>query len=177
MILASEGLNLTLKTQIKSNLTWEPLHMIHTRHLMTLTLEVPSSVDLGQTPRGGRKIAHISGGHFEGEKIKGTVMAAPGGDWLTLRSDGVLSLDVRITLKTHDQALIFMSYQGVRHGPPEVIERLNKGERVPSEDYYFRMAPVFETGSEAYGWLNRSLFVATGNREPSGPVYQIYEIL
>ncbi len=151
--------------------------MIHTRHLMTLTLEVPSSVDLGQTPRGGRKIAHISGGHFEGEVIQGTVLAAPGGDWLTLRSDGVLSLDVRITLETSDHALIFMSYQGLRHGSAEVIERLNRGERVASTDYYFRMAPVFETGSEQYNWMNRSLFVATGSREPTGPVYQIYEIL
>jgi hypothetical protein len=89
----------------------------------------------------------------------------------------VLSLDVRITLQTSDHALIFMSYQGLRHGSAEVIERLNRGERVASTDYYFRMAPVFETGNAQYNWMNRSLFVATGSREPTGPVYQIYEIL
>ena len=151
--------------------------MINTRHLMTLTLDVPTSVDLGQTPRGERKIAHIAGGHFEGERLKGQVQAAPGGDWLLLRSDGVLSLDVRITLETDDHELIFMSYQGMRHGPAAVIERLNKGERVASEEYYFRMAPLFETGSARYGWINRLIAVATGSREPSGPIYQIYEVL
>ncbi len=151
--------------------------MINTRHLMTLTLDVPSSVDLGQTPRGGRKIAQISGGRFVGERLRGQVHAAPGGDWLLLRSDGVLTLDVRITLETDDHALIFMSYQGMRHGPADVIERLNRGERVDSDAYYFRMAPVFETGHERYSWLNRVLAVATGSREPSGPVYQVYEVL
>jgi Protein of unknown function (DUF3237) len=151
--------------------------MIHTRHLMTLTLEVPSSVDLGKTPRGQRKIAQISGGHFEGERLQGQVLSAPGGDWLLLRDDGVLCLDVRITLKTQDQQMIFMSYQGLRHGPQEVMERLNRGEPVPSDAYYFRMAPVFETASETYAWLNRALFVATGHREPTGPVYQIFEVL
>ena len=59
--------------------------MIETRHLFTLTLEVPSIKDLGQTPWGARKIAQVTGGRFEGDRIKGTVHAGPGGDWLLLQ--------------------------------------------------------------------------------------------
>ncbi len=43
--------------------------------------------------------------------------------------------------------------------------------------YYFRIAPRFETGSDKYGWLNRSLAVGIGCRLPTGPVYDVYEIL
>ena len=56
--------------------------MIQTRHLFSIKLSVPSIIDLGQTPMGGRKIAQVSGGEFTGDRMKGTVVQAPGGDWL-----------------------------------------------------------------------------------------------
>jgi hypothetical protein len=70
-----------------------------------------------------------------------------------------------------------MSYRGVRHGPPEVMARLAAGERVDPKSYYFRMAPVFETASKKYDWLNRIVAVGTGRREPTGPVYEVAEVL
>lgn len=76
--------------------------MIQTVELFQLTLSVPSIVDLGQTPKGMRKIALVTGGQFQGDRLRGTVHAGPGGDWMTLRTDGVLSLDVRLTLETDD---------------------------------------------------------------------------
>ena len=82
--------------------------MIKTRELFEIALTVPEIVDLGQTPLGGRKIAPVAGGTFQGERIRGTVMPSPGGDWLLMRADGVLTLDVRLTLKTDDGALIYM---------------------------------------------------------------------
>jgi hypothetical protein len=151
--------------------------MIETRHLFTLTLQVPSIRDLGATPWGGRKIAQVTGGHFQGDRIKGTVHAGPGGDWLLLRNDGVLSLDVRITLETDDGHLIYMSYKGMRHGPKDVIDALNRGEKVDPSSYYFRMVPQFETSSDKYSWINRLVAVATGQREASGPIYTVYEVL
>ena len=54
--------------------------MIQTRHIFTIKLSVPSIIDLGQTPMGGRKIAHVSGGEITGDRMKGTVVQAPGGD-------------------------------------------------------------------------------------------------
>ena len=151
--------------------------MIQSRPLFVLTLNVPKIEDLGVTPYGARKIATVVAGTFAGDRLRGTVQPSPGGDWLLLRSDGVLCLDVRMTLKTDDGDLIYMSYKGMRHGPKEVMERVNKGEAVDPALYYFRAVPVFETSSVKYGWLNRAVFVAIGRREATGPIYDVHEIL
>ena len=149
---------------------------IETEFLFRATFEVARIDDLGATPFGHRRIAEVSGGSFEGPKLRGRALPA-GGDWLLLRNDGVLQLDVRVTLETDDGALIYMTYRGLRHGPPEVIARLNAGEDVDPASYYFRTAPFFETGSEKYAWLNGIVSVASGHRTATGPVYDIYRIL
>jgi len=151
--------------------------MIQTRHLFTLTAVVPKIVDLGATPNGSRRIATVTGGTFKGERLQGTIQPTPGGDWLLLRSDGATVLDVRVTLETDDQQLIYMTYHGLRHGPADVMARLAKGEAVDPSTYYFRTTPVFETASPKYDWLNRIISVATGRREASGPVYEVFEVL
>ncbi|HVY07496.1 MAG TPA: DUF3237 domain-containing protein [Burkholderiales bacterium] len=151
--------------------------MIQTRHLFTLALQVPKVADLGATPNGHRRIAVVSGGTFKGERLNGTVQAPPGGDWILVRPDGAMVLDVRLTLETDDKQLVFMSYRGLRHGPKDVIARLNAGEAVDPSLYYFRSTPVFETASTKYDWLNRIIAVGTGRREASGPIYEVYEVL
>ena len=151
--------------------------MIQTRPLFTLTLQVPRVVDLGVTPNGHRRIATVSGGTFKGERLNGTVQAPPGGDWILVRTDGTMVLDVRLTLETDDKQLVFMSYHGLRHGPKDVIARLNAGEAVDPSTYYFRSTPVFETASQTYDWLNRIIAVATGRRETTGPIYEVFEVL
>jgi hypothetical protein len=55
--------------------------------------------------------------------------------------------DVRLVLKTKDDVLISMTYQGVRHGPPDVVERIEKGEVVDPTSYYFRINPLFDTAA------------------------------
>jgi len=151
--------------------------MIKTKHLFTMPVEVEIPLQIvGSTPMGERRIAKITGGTFEGPELKGTILPG-GGDWLLQCADGSLQLDVRATLKTYDGALIYMTYRGYRHGPAEVMEQLNKGNAVDPSKYYFRVAPFFETGAEKYTWLNRIVSVGTGSRLPSGPVYEIYQIL
>jgi uncharacterized protein DUF3237 len=115
------------------------------------------------------------GGIFEGKKLKGKVLDG-GGDWLLLRRDGVLQLDVRLTLETDDKQHVYMTYRGYRHGPPDVIDRLNKGESVDPTLYYFRATPYFETSSPKYSWMNGICAVAVGSRLPTGPVYEVFEI-
>jgi hypothetical protein len=100
-----------------------------------------------------------------------------GGDWTLLRSDGVLELDLRVTLETDDGALIHYASFGLRHGPPEVIAALARGEAVDPTSYYFRTTPRLETGHPKYAFLNGLLAVATGDRRPGGPIYTIDEIL
>lgn len=151
--------------------------MIQTRHLFTIHIDVPRIDDLGPTPYGHRRIASVAGGRFQGDRLQGTVQPSPGGDWLLLRQDGVLMLDVRITLKTDDDQFIYMTYKGMRHGPPEVMERLNRGEAVDPGSYYFRSTPLFETASAKYQWLNRLMALASGRRESTGPIYEVYEVV
>ena len=151
--------------------------MIETKHLFTMPVEVEMPLQMvGATPIGDRRIAKVTGGSFAGPEMAGTILPG-GGDGLLLRADGTLQLDGRVTLRTDDDALIYMTYRGFRHGPPEVMERLNKGEEVDPSEYYFRIAPFFETGAEKYDWLNRVVTVGTGHRLASGPVYEIYQIL
>ena len=149
---------------------------IKTELLFKIVLEVPSILDLGETPYGRRRIARVGGGTFEGPKMNGRVLDG-GGDWLLLRRDGVLQLDVRVTLETDDKQHVYMTYRGLRHGPKDVIDRLNKGEAVDPSQYYFRATPYFETASEKYRFLNRIVCVSTGRRDPTGPVYEVFQIL
>jgi hypothetical protein len=85
-------------------------------------------------------------------------------------------LDVRLLLKTTDGALIVMTYKALRHGPPNVMEKLDKGEAVDPASYYFRMNPLFETGVPKHDWMNRVIAVGTGHRLPDGPIYSIFEV-
>jgi hypothetical protein len=149
---------------------------IRTMYLFNIVLNVAEIQSLGKTPLGDRRVAVVEGGSFEGPKLKGTVLKG-GSDWLISRPDGALQLDVRLTLKTDDGHLIGMIYRGYRHGPAAVIDRLNRGEKVEPSEYYFRTAPFFETSSEKYGWLNRIVAIGNGHRLPSGPVYDVFEVL
>jgi hypothetical protein len=151
--------------------------MIQTRPLFEIQLQVPSIVDIGATPLGRRRIATVTGGEFHGERLRGSVVGAPAGDWLLQRADGVTVLDVRLLLRTDDGEHIYMSYRGLRHGPAEVMARLAAGEAVDPASYYFRMVPVFETAAPKYEWLNKIVAVGTGRREPAGPIYVVEEVL
>jgi hypothetical protein len=146
------------------------------RLLMTLQVIVPQPQKLGVVPQGIRVIAPIAGGTFEGPRLRGKVLPG-GGDWLLTRSDGVLDLDLRITLETDDGALIYMTSFGLRHGPPEVLAALSRGESVDPSRYYFRTAPRFETSAPQYAFLNQLIAIASGDRRASGPIYTIEEIL
>src|SRR5438034_831642 len=146
------------------------------RRLMTLQVVVGPPQKLGAVPHGTRAIAPIASGSFEGPRLRGAVL--PGGsDWTLLRSDGVLELDLRITLEADDGASIYMTSFGLRHGPPEVLAALARGESVDPSRYYFRTAPRFETSAPQYAFLNRLIAIASGDRRANGPIYTIDEIL
>jgi hypothetical protein len=96
-----------------------------------------------------------------------------GRDWTRLGADGVLELDLRFTLD-HDAP---MTSWGLRHGPPDIVATLARGENVGPSAYYFRTFPRFETDHPKYEFLNRLLAVASGDRRPKGPIYTVDEIL
>ncbi|GHD50358.1 UPF0311 protein [Thalassobaculum fulvum] len=151
---------------------------IQTEFVMEMRLSVAMPLTaLGNTQYGDRRIARVTDGTFEGPKLRGTVHDG-GGDWILNRTDGVTQLDVRLTMQTDDGALIYMTYKGLRHGPADVMAKLAAGEPVDPSLLYFRTAPFFETAADGkYAWMNKAVFVATGRREPSGPIYRVFQVL
>ena len=146
------------------------------RLLMTLQVTVAGAQKIGAVPHGMRVTAPIASGQFEGPRLRGKVLPG-GGDWTLLRADGVLELDLRVTLETDDGALIHMASFGLRHGPPEVMAAIARREPVDPATYYFRTTLRFDTGHQKYAFLNRLLAVSSGDRRPDGPIYTIHEIL
>ena len=144
---------------------------------MTLRVSVATPQNIGAVPLGTRRIAALTGGDFEGARLRGVVLPAASADWLLLRIDGVLELDLRATLLTHDGARISMTSFGLRHGPADVMAALGRGEPVNPARYYFRTTPRFQTAHPAYAFLNRLIAVASGDRRAEGPVYAIDEVL
>jgi hypothetical protein len=131
---------------------------MNTRPLMRVRLTVAPTEEVGPTPHGVLTIFPITGGSFEGERLRGTVLG--GADWVTA-TDGALALDLRLTLETDDGALIHMTFTGVRD----------------DTNHYFRTLPRFETAAPKYAFLNRLLAVGIGEGHRDGPVHAIEEIL
>jgi Protein of unknown function (DUF3237) len=150
---------------------------MNTRLLMILRVMVATPQSIGAVPHGTRRTVPITGGDFEGPRLRGSVLPGASADWLLLRADGVLELDLRATLRTEDGALISMRSFGLRHGPPDVMEAMARGEAVDPAAYYFRTTPRFETAHPAYAFLNDLTTVASGDRRAEGPIYTIHELL
>src|SRR5258708_39930279 len=138
---------------------------IKTEFLFTIALEVEVS-NLGDTPYGSRRFFRLDAGSFVGPKLKGTVLPG-GGGWSLMRRDDVLEFETRLILKTDDKEQIYMSWKGFRHGPKEVIDRLNRGESVDPGAYYFRATPYFETCSGKESLAHPPCSVSTRSR-PAG---------
>lgn len=95
---------------------------------------------------------------MKGPNISATVIA-PSADWLRVTPSGAARLDVRATLKTDDDQLIYLRYNGVIVHTAESFERLMNGEVLNSMDFYFVTAPTMHTASEEYAWVNYLQFV------------------
>ncbi|MCH7794022.1 MAG: DUF3237 domain-containing protein [Proteobacteria bacterium] len=144
--------------------------------LFTVRVGVSKLHDIGETPFGLRHIDMLGAGSFAGPRLKGQVL--PGGmDQKIFRADGAMNPNVRLVLQTDDEAMIYMSYTGVRYGTPEVMQRIADGEEVDPSEYYLRNTPYFETASEKYDWLNRIVAVGVGRRLPGHAAYDVFEIL
>jgi hypothetical protein len=150
---------------------------LRSRYLFTITMKLPPTLELGDTPSGNRRVFTVSGGRFAGDRLRGEVLPEASSDLLLVRGDGSYQQDVRLILRTDDTALILMTYRGVRHASPEVGARIARGEQVAPSDYYLRTAPFFETSSSKYAWLNKIVSVGVGEREGDGVTYEVFEIL
>ena len=164
-----------MSTTLNDNLP-EVLKSLRTRPLFVMRLDVRKAADCrrdaGRIPSrrcGARRFIRRGAAFRRG--------VGWGSDWQTVRSDGAITLNARLVLKTKDEALIGMTYRGIRYGPPDVVARIEKGEVVDPTSYYFRINPLFETANANYDWLNRVVAVGIGHRQADGPIYSIFEVL
>jgi hypothetical protein len=63
-----------------------------------------------------------------------------------------------------------------RHGPPDVLARLGRGESVDPAAYYFRTTPRFETGAPSYAWLNDVVAVGSAVRRSDAVILDVYAV-
>jgi hypothetical protein len=157
---------LTMSPSLIDNLP-EVLKSLRSRPLFVMRLDVRKLQIIGATPSAYRRIGVVPRGSFEGERLSGEVLDG-GSEWQTVRSDGATTLNVRLVLKTKDEALISMTYRGIRHGPPDVVASIERGEMVDPASYYFRINPLFETAAANYDWLKRVVAVGIAIAGPIG---------
>lgn len=149
--------------------------MLGTQPIFTVHAELEPIMNLGHTPYGERRVIGISGGTVSGPKLNGRIL--PGGsDWQIIRADGAADIQARYTIESDTGARILVYSAGLRHGPPEVMARLAKGDNVDPSLYYFRTVLRFEAADPSVDWLNRILALARGQREARAVRLDVYEV-
>ncbi|MEU8636148.1 DUF3237 domain-containing protein [Amycolatopsis sp. NPDC048633] len=146
---------------------------VRTEHLFDLVVDLDDPL-----PIGPRVLFGAAGGTFDGPRLRGEVVRG-GGDWAQFRKDGTMTLDVRLTLRTHDGALVHLSYGGRWVIPADLRDAVADPRRrheVDPAGYYFRTNPLFETGSPDYAWLNDVVGVGSGYLVDGGIAYRVAEV-
>ncbi|MGE5596027.1 MAG: DUF3237 domain-containing protein [Hyphomicrobiales bacterium] len=138
-----------------------PASQLNVEHLFTMTATTQQIATVAG-PQGTRVMVRVTGGTFEGPKLRGKVEDA-GGDWVTVRPDGTFRLDVRVVLTTDDGAAILVSYNGIGRQEDGALR--------------LRTAPTFETGDERYAWLNGVQAVGLGQSGQGSVTYEVYQLL
>jgi muconolactone delta-isomerase len=131
-------------------------------------------LDLGGVAGGHRRIVPLSGGTFTGPEINGKLLPGASADWQIVLPDGTALGDIRYTLQTDAGDLLYVQSRGVRHGSPEVLARLARGEDVDAAEYTFRTSTQIETAAPDLDWLNRGVFIGVAGREAAGVIYETY---
>jgi Protein of unknown function (DUF3237) len=153
-------------------------HGLHTEFLMTLDAPLDPASQINDS----LAISNVSatGGWVKGPRIKG-ILVPPGGDWSRVLPSGVLRLDVRLTIKTDDGALIYVSYNGVERDSPVTQQKSQQQHAIGPEDVkVWMIAPTFETSTAKYSWLNETQAVGKMVEYKDGPggyvKYEVYAV-
>lgn len=118
-------------------------------------------VEVGETAAGIRRYIPITGGRFEGPRLKGTVL--PGGaDWQTERTDGVIELDALYSMRCDDGTVIIVRNRGV----------------ISESGKYLMTAPSFVVPEGPHDWLDDYQYIGTvaGSSEPDMVVIRVYRL-
>lgn len=141
-----------------------------------ISCEVGALVVVGATPSGQRRCVPLIGGTVDGPEFRGELVAG-GVDWQWQHADGTLEIDAHYMLKAAaDGALIEVRSAGLRHGPVDVMRRLALGEAVDPAEYFFRTCVRFTTGAPAWSHLNRTIAIASGRREATRVLLDLWRL-
>jgi Protein of unknown function (DUF3237) len=134
-------------------------------------------VSLGGPARHGeRRFVPIVGGSASGPGLSGTLVEG-GVDWQVQRADGVTDIAAHYVIRTPSGALVEVQSEGLRHGPPEVMAALARGESVPPEAYFFRTLMKLTSGHADWLHLNRLMCFAVGERQASRVILDVWRLL
>ena len=131
-------------------------------------------LDLGDVAQGHRRIVPQTGGTFTGPELNGKLLPGASADWQIVLPDGTALGDIRYTLQTDTGELLYVQSRGVRHGTPEVLARLARGDDVDASEYIFRTSTQIETAAPRLDWLNKGIFISVGGRQATGVIYETY---
>ena len=124
-----------------------PLVLPRTEFVYEAICDLAPTMVPGDSPLGERRMVPITGGTFEGPRIRGTVLAG-GADRQLVRKDGVRQLDALYELRAEDGAVITVRNRVLVDDPPG-------GPR-----YAFSTLEI--TAPEGpHAWLNRGVCVGT----------------
>lgn len=144
------------------------------RPVCTLEVTLGPIREMGPGRGGQRRIIPITGGRAWGE-ISGRILNL-GADWQLVYDDGTAFLDTRYAIETDDGATVEIVNLGFRHGAPEVLARLARGEPVPPDAYTMRTSARLESGDPRYAWVNRTVFVGSGSRGADAVTMALYAV-
>ena len=157
-----------------------PKTRLETEFLFEVRIPLAPPIDVEAGPDGRRIVLLAKCGQFSGPRLRGEVLPLSGGDWLRRRANGVSVIDVRLCLRTDDEATVLMTYQGRMQASPEnqdyARDFAKPDDPGGAHRYYFRTNPLFETGDERYAWLNAIVAVGTGRTGDGGVVYDVFEV-
>ena len=144
-------------------------------HIFSYTGRLAAPEVVGPVAEGLRVNFYTTSGEITGPRVRGKLRPV-GGDWLTVRKDGVANLDVRGTFETHDGALILVTYPGIADLGPDGYEKFVRGEMPPI--VRLRIAPRFLTSHPDYEWLNRLHCLGVGEYHAAAneAQYDVYAV-
>ena len=120
---------------------------------MQLKVTIGEAYSCGETQHGERIIIPITGGTFEGPKLKGTILNGGADYQLVNKALNRTELEAIYCIKTDDGINIHVRNKG--------IIATGKDEQ-GNPSFYFKCSPQFEAPADSkYAWLNNAIFVCS----------------
>lgn len=139
-------------------------------------IKIDEIADLGRGPFGQRLISNVTGGQIVGNRLKGTIVS-PGGDWALVGKDGFGRIDVRLTFKTVDGALIYVQFFGLAQLTPAIMSIASGDTPATFGEQYIFVNPRLETGDRRYSWVNQTVFIGEGHLLPGPRIeFHVYRV-